>query len=80
MHSQFLQGLHGLAQGRQRGDTNVLDEDILRRTGATLHSVDHDDVGAGFHGQGRVVISSRSSDFNEDRFLPIGYLGATPRS
>ncbi len=50
----------------------MFDEDILGRAGAALHAVDHDDIGARLHRQGRVVISARGADLDVDRLFPVG--------
>jgi hypothetical protein len=34
----------------------MLDEDVLRRRRAALHSIHHHGVGAGFHRERRVVV------------------------
>ena len=56
MHAEILQRLHGRPDARQRRQTDVLDEHFLRRGGAALHAVEHDDVGAGLHRQRSVVV------------------------
>ena len=46
VHLQLIEGFHRLAQSRQGGITDVLDKDVLRRAGATLHAVEDHHVGA----------------------------------
>ena len=55
-------------------DADVLDEHFLRGRGAALHAVEHDDVGAGFHGKSHVIVGTRRADLHVDRLLPIGDL------
>ena len=74
VHSEFLQRLHGLRDGGQRRDADVLDEHLLGGGGAALHAVDHDDVGAGVHGELHVVVGAGGADLDVDRLLPVGDL------
>jgi hypothetical protein len=55
VHPQFLKCLHRGPDRGERRDADILDEDILGRRCATLHPVDHHDVGAGLHGESRIV-------------------------
>ena len=70
----LLQRLHGLRDGGQRRDADVLDEHLLGGGGAALHAVDHDDVRTGVHGQFHVVVGAGGADLDVDRLLPVGDL------
>ncbi len=74
MNVELLQRLDRLAQRRQGRDAGMLDEDVLRRAGAALHAVEHDDVGARLDRQRDVVFRPRRADLDVDRLLPIGDL------
>ena len=52
----------------------MLDEHLLGGGGAALHAVDHDDVGAGVHGELHVVVGAGGADLDVDRLLPVGDL------
>ena len=74
VHAEILQRLHGRADRGERRDADMLDEHVLRRRGAALHAVEHHHVGAGLHGERRVVIGPRGADLDVDRLLPVGDL------
>ena len=74
VHVELLQRLDREPHGGQRGDADVLDEDVLRRGRAALHAVDDDDVGARLDRQRDVVVRARRPDLDEDRLLPVGQL------
>ena len=74
VHAEVLQRLHGRADAGQRRLADMLDEHLLRRRGAALHAVDHDDVGAGLDRERDVVIGPRAADLDVDRLLPVGDL------
>ena len=74
VHAEFLQRLHRLRDRGQGGDADVLDEHVLGGGGAALHAVDHDDVGAGLHGELHVVVGAGGADLDVDRLLPVGDL------
>ena len=74
MHAEFLQRLDSHAHGRQRWNTDVFDKYVLRRSRATLHAVDNNDIGAGFDGQCNIVLYSRRPDLDVDRDLPVSDL------
>ena len=60
VHAEILQRLHGRADGGERRHADMLDEHFLRRRGAALHAVEHDDVGAGLHRERGVVVGPRA--------------------
>ena len=74
VHAHLLQCRHGLADTRERRQANVLDEHVLRGGSTALHAVEHDHVGAGLHGQLRVVVRAARADLDVDRLLPVGDL------
>ncbi|MNC47926.1 hypothetical protein D3C75_970130 [compost metagenome] len=74
MHVHLLQRLHGLRDGAEDRDADVLDEHFLRRGGTALHAVEDDHVGAGLHRQLDVVVRAAGADLHVDRFFPVGDL------
>ena len=72
--AELLQRLYGERDGGERRDADVLDEHLLRRGGAALHAVDHDDVRAGLDREPGVVVGPRGADLDVDRLLPVGDL------
>ncbi len=74
VHAEILQRLHGRANAGERRHADMLDEDFLRRRSTALHAIEHDDIGAGLHCKGRVVIGARTADLHVDRFFPVGDL------
>ena len=74
MHAEFLQRLDSHAYSRQRWNADVFDKYVLRRSRATLHAIDNDDIGAGFDGQCYIVTHSRGPDLYVDRDLPVSDL------
>src|SRR6516165_12392604 len=52
----------------------MLDKNLLRGAGAALHSVEHDDVGAGLDRELDIVTRPRRPDLDKDRLFPIGGL------
>jgi hypothetical protein len=54
---------------------DMLDEHHLRGCGPALHAVYNDDIGAGMHGQLRVVEHARrAADLHVDRYFPVSDL------
>ena len=74
VHAEILQRLHGRADAGERRLADMLDEHFLRRRRAALHAVDDDDVGAGLHGEGDVIVGAGAADLDVDRLLPVGDL------
>ena len=73
-HPHLVERLDGLAQGGERRDAGVLDEDLRARCGAALHSVEHHDVGARLHRQLDVVEDAGGAELHVDRHLPVADL------
>ena len=71
MHAEILQRLHGWTNAGKRRHADILDEDVLRCSGAALHAVKHDDVGSGLDRKRRIVIRPRAADLDVDRLFPI---------
>ena len=68
--SDLPQRLRGQTHRGKRGDSRMLDEDVLRRGRAALHPVHHDHVRAGGDGELDVVVRARRPDLHVDRDLP----------
>ena len=71
MHAEFLQRLDSHAHGRQCWNTDVFNKHVLGRSGATLHAIENDDIGAGFDCKCNVVTHSRGPYLDVDRDLPV---------
>ena len=67
----LTQRLGGQADGSQRRDAGVLDEDVLRRARPALEAVDDDHVGPGGDGQLDVVADPGGPHLHVDGLLPV---------
>src|SRR3990167_72174 len=72
MHVHLLQRLHGLRNGAENGDADVLDKHLLGRRRTTLHAVEDDHIGTGLHRQLDVVVRTAGTDLHVDGFFPVG--------
>ena len=74
MHAQVLQRTNGLGDGSNRRNADVLDEHILGRSRATLHTVEHNTIGASLDRERRVVERTGGAHLHIDGHLPVGDL------
>ena len=72
MHAEILQRLHRRRDRREQRNADVLDKHLLRRRRTTLHAIEHDDVGTGFHCKVDVEVRAARADLQINGFLPIG--------
>ncbi len=73
-HVQLFQRIHGLPNGGERGNADVLDERHLCRRRSALHAIDHDHIRAGVHSQLHVVKDASGADLHVNGLFPIRHL------
>src|SRR5215510_5863044 len=71
VHIELLQSLYRGTDCRQRWNTAMLDENLLRCSGAALHAIEDNDVGSSLYGEGCVIVGAGGADLNVDRLFPI---------
>ena len=72
MHAKVLQGFHSLRDAGENRHADVFDKHILCGRCATLHAIQHNNIGTRLYGESRVIIRSRTADFHINRYFPIG--------